>query len=347
MKTETKWQAVISNDAHYDGVFVYAIKTTGIYCKPSCKSRTPNHVNVEYYKTNEQAETAGYRACKRCLARQVNSQEIIKKACAFIVAQDGIPKLSAVAAHVGLSPNHFQKIFSDGLGISPRSFSDNHRQQVFKKLLQQGDDISGALYEAGFSSSSRVYEFAHRYIGMTPKAYQQGGKNHQIWYSLVSCALGMMLIAATEKGICSVQLGDDENALRIKLAQEFHGADLIESDKQLTKWTQVLVDYLAGQAAWPMLPYDLKATAFQRKVWDHLRTIPAGQTYNYSDVANALGQPKAARAVARACATNPVALVIPCHRIIPKSGGVGGYRWAAERKQKLLELEQSEERVLK
>ena len=339
MIADSKWQAVVSNDEHYDGVFVYAVKTTGIYCRPSCRSRTPKPQHVEYFATGEQAENAGYRACKRCFLGQEHAEQVIKRACAFIAAQKNMPKLDEVAAQVGLSPNYFQQLFSDALGISPRSYSDSHRQQMFKKLLQQGDEISGALYEAGFSSSSRVYEFANRYLGMTPKAYQQGGKNHSIWFTLVACDLGMLLIAATQRGICSVRLGDDENALRMQLAQEFYAANLLESDKRLTDWTQALVDYLSGESPWPTLPYDLKASAFQRKVWDWLRTIPAGETCHYSDIAEAIGQPKAARAVARACATNPVALVIPCHRVVPKAGGIGGFRWHAKRKQKLLELE--------
>ena len=174
---------------------------------------------------------------------------------------------------------------------------------------------------------------------MSPKAYQQGDKSHKVWFILVSCDLGTLLIAETQKGICSVRLGSDEKELRMELAREFHAVELIESDKHLTEWTQALVDYLAGKSVWPTLPYDLQATVFQRKVWDWLRTIPAGETYNYSDVAKAIGQPKAARAIGRACATNPVALVIPCHRIVPKSGGVGGFRWNSERKQKLLAME--------
>ncbi|NKB71563.1 MAG: methylated-DNA--[protein]-cysteine S-methyltransferase [Candidatus Latescibacteria bacterium] len=340
MQTEAYWNAVEQNDANYDGRFVYAVKTTGIYCKPSCRSRLPKKENVAFFNDVQEAEKAGFRACKRCLGMQPHL-ELINKACTFINRQEAIPSLEHVATHVGMSPNHFQQVFSQALGISPRSYADAGRHDKFKVLLQNGASISGALYEAGFSSTSRVYEFAHRYLGMTPKAYMQGGKAETIWFTVVDCRLDKLLIAATQKGLCSVRLSEDENKLRMELAQEFHAANLIESDTHFRQWTQALVDYLAGNAPWPTLPYDLKATAFQRKVWEWLRTIPAGKTYNYADVAKAIGEPKAARAVARACATNPVALVIPCHRIIPKAGGIGGYRWDPERKKSLLRIEKN------
>jgi AraC family transcriptional regulator of adaptative response/methylated-DNA-[protein]-cysteine methyltransferase len=339
MKENDKWQAVKNNNADYDGSFIYAVKTTGIYCRPSCNSRLPKRENVDYFSTSSDAETAGYRPCKRCFVSQADAEAIVKQACIYIAAQESIPKLEAVAAHVGLSANYFQKLFSDVLGISPRSYKDSQRQSAFKSLLQQGDDISGALHEAGFGSPSRVYEFANRYLGMTPKTYKQGGKHQQIGYTVVKTALGQLLIAATEKGLCKVSLGDDADALREELEREFHAADLVEADAHLREWTQSLIDYLAGRAPWPNLPYDLQATAFQRQVWEWLRSIPAGTTYHYDEVAKAIGKPKAARAVARACASNPVALVIPCHRILPKSGGVGGFRWKPERKKELLEIE--------
>ena len=339
MNDNEKWQAVQSNDADYDGRFIYAVKSTGVYCRPSCKSRLPKRENVEYFHDSKAAEGVGYRPCKRCFVSQSDAETIVKKACAFIAARESSPKLDDVAAHVGLSANYFQKLFSGVLGISPRSYHDEQRQTTFKSLLKQGDDISGALHEAGFSSTSRVYEFADRYLGMTPKAYQRGGKNQKIGYTIVDTILGKLLIAATEKGLCKVSLGDDANALSMELSCEFHAAELVEADGDLRAWTQSLVDYLAGRAPWPSLPYDLQATAFQRQVWEWLRSIPVGTTYHYDEVAKAIGNPKAARAVARACARNPVALVIPCHRILPKSGGVGGFRWTPERKKELLAIE--------
>ena len=340
MKFEIYWNAVKQNDENFDSRFVYAVKTTGVYCKPSCRSRLPKKSNVEFFEEIQAAEEAGFRACKRCFYTQQSHVTTVKKACAFIAEQDSIPNLKTVASHVGMSPNHFQRVFSEALGISPRSYADAGRQEKFKTLLQDGESICGALYEAGFGSTSRVYEFANRYLGMTPKAYKQGGKSETIWFTVVDCSLGRLLIAATRNGLCSVSLSDDEKNLRLELAQEFHAAKLIESDSHLQQWSQALVQFLDGNESWPLLPYDIKATAFQRKVWEWLRTISPGQTYNYSDVAKAIGKPKAVRAVARACATNPVALVIPCHRIVPKSGGVGGYRWNPERKKAILEIEQ-------
>jgi len=266
-------------------------------------------------------------------------QQKLIAACRYIEASEHIPTLSNVAEHVVLSPAHFQKIFSQALGISPRSYANAIRFDRFRRQLRQGDDISGALYDAGFGASSRVYEFADRYLGMTPKTYQGKGLGRTISYTIVDSALGDLVLAATEKGICAVRLGRGKKKLERELREEFAAAQFIRDDKHLRQWTQALIDYLAGAKPWPQLPYDVQATAFQRRVWEWLRAIPAGTTYNYAQVAAAIGQPTAARAVARACASNPVALVVPCHRIVPKSGGIGGYRWDPKRKRRLLKLE--------
>lgn len=268
-------------------------------------------------------------------------QKLIK-ACRHIEATEDLPTLSAVARHVDLSPAYFQKIFKKALGVSPRHYADAVRFNRFRKQLQKGDDITDALYEAGFGASSRLYEFANRYLGMTPKAYQKKGQGVTIRYMIADCTLGHLLLAATEKGICVVRLGDNKNTLERELKKEFTEAQLIQNDKHLSQWVQALVDYLNGHKPWPLLPYDVRATAFQRRVWEWLRTIPSGQTYHYSQAAKAIGRPTAARAIARACASNPVALVIPCHRIVPKIGGTGGYRWNPKRKKQLLKLENSE-----
>lgn len=267
----------------------------------------------------------------------------IASACDYIIQQEQIPSLKKVADHLGLNPNYFQKIFVDHLGISPRDFGDALRQNRFKSLLKTGEPISQAAYGAGFGSLSRVYEFADLYMGMTPKAYQKGGWRQIIYYHIVICPLGYLLIAATERGLCAVCFGDDKAKLYSEFAQEFPAAIRVKTAIALKQWTQILIDYLSGAAPWPNLPYDVQATIFQRKVWDYLRTIPSGETRTYGAVAEAIGQPKAARAVARACATNPVALIIPCHRIIPKSGGLGGYRWDPKRKQVILCRERGEE----
>jgi len=265
-------------------------------------------------------------------------QKLIK-ACRYIEACEELPSLRAVAGHVYLSPSYFQKIFTKSLGVSPRQYSSAVRFKRLRLELRNGNDISRALYDAGFGASSRLYEFAHRYLGMTPKMYQVKGKGSRIRYSITRSPLGLLLLAATEKGLCSVLIGASPKSLERELKKEFTAAQLVKSDPHLQRWNQALVDYLSGHKPWPRLPFDVQATAFQMRVWDWLRTIPAGKTYNYSEVAKAIGQPSAARAVARACAANPVALVIPCHRIVPKSGGVGGYRWNPRRKKKLLKLE--------
>jgi len=266
------------------------------------------------------------------------TQKLIK-ACRHIEKAEEIPTLANVAQHVLLSPTHFQKIFTKALGISPRHYADAVRFDRFRQQLKLRNNISRALYDAGFGASSRLYEFADRYLGMTPKVYQAKGSGSTISYTIADSPLGYLLLAATPKGICAVRLGNNKKQLERELKKEFAAAQFISNDKNLNQWIQALIDYLAGHKPWPLLPYDVRATAFQRRVWNWLRTIPPGTTYHYAQAAKAIGQPTAARAVARACATNPVALVIPCHRIVPKSGGVGGYRWNSNRKQKLLQLE--------
>lgn len=271
--------------------------------------------------------------------QQDKLKEKLVAACRFIEAAGEIPDLKDVAAHVQWSPAYLQKQFSFSLGVSPRHYADAIRYRRLRGHLKNGNDIGYALYEAGFGSSSRLYEFAKRYLGMTPRSYQNLGEGEQIMYTITNSPLGYLLVAATSEGICSVQFDNNKIKLIRQLNKEFGQARLEEKGKDLQQWTQALIDYLAGEKPWPLLPYDVQATAFQRRVWDHLRTIPAGQTYDYAALAKAIGQPKAARAVARACATNPVALVIPCHRITPRAGGVGGYRWSPSRKEKLLKLE--------
>jgi AraC family transcriptional regulator of adaptative response/methylated-DNA-[protein]-cysteine methyltransferase len=266
-------------------------------------------------------------------------QQKLIKACRYIEETEDLPTLSSVARHVELSPAYFQKTFKKALGISPRHYANAIRFDRFRRQLKKGNDISRALYDAGFGASSRLYEFADRYLGMTPKAYQKKGEGRLISYTIADSPLGALLLAATEKGICSVRLGDNKRTLERELKEEFSAAEFRKNDKYLQRWIQALIDYLAGHKPWPLLPYDVRATAFQRRVWEWLRAIPSGKTYNYSQAAKGIGRPSAARAVARACATNPLALVIPCHRIVPKAGGVGGYRWKPHRKLKLLKIE--------
>jgi len=339
------WQAVLDRDSQYNGISFYGVISTFIYCRFHCPSKKPLRENTRFFFSNEGAEKAGFRPCMRCRpdkAEEPCIDEIkfkMLKVCHYIESCDYIPTLEELSQQVHLSPFYLQREFKKVLGITPRNYADAHRQLRFKKALKTGDDIALATYDAGYGSSSRLYEKSSRFLGMTPKAYKQHGKGQKIYYSVVKCPLGLLLLAATKKGVCAVRIGDSQRDLVDELKNEFKNAEINETDSELSEWPQMLINYLAGSTPWPKLPYDVKATAFQRKIWGHLRTIPEGQTMHYSEIASAIGQPNAARAVARACATNPVAIVIPCHRVVPKTGGVGGYRWGPERKMKLLAME--------
>ena len=345
LSEQALWQGMLKRDSRYDGICFYGVISTFIYCRLHCPSKKPKLENVRFFFAKEGAEKAGYRPCRRCRpdkAEEPSTNEIISKiltVCRYIESCDYAPRLDELSQKANLSSFYLQRVFKKVLGISPRNYVDIHRQLRLKKALKAGDDISLATYEAGYGSSSRLYEISSRYLGMTPKAYKDNGKGQRIYYSIVKCPIGLLLLAATRKGICSVQIGDSRSTLVDELKNEFKDAEISESDSALSEWTQMLIDYLSGSSPWPKLPYDVKATAFQRKVWDYLRTIPEGQTISYSEIAATIGLPKATRAVARACATNPVALVIPCHRVVPKTKGMGGYRWGAERKRKLLVME--------
>ncbi len=262
-------------------------------------------------------------------------------ACQYIDScTDYLPSLGEIAERVAASPTHLQKTFKQTLGISPREYADSLRRKRLKNALANGDDILDALYNAGYGSTSRLYEKTNQHMGMTPKEYQRKGEGKSIYYAIVKCPLGYLLLAATDKGLCSIRISDKKAPLKSLLAQEFAKATLVQGEDHLQEWIQLLVNYLSGHIPWPKLPFDVKATAFQHKVWSYLQTIPSGKTQYYSDVAEAIGMPKAARAVARACASNPLALIVPCHRVLPKSGGIGGYRWGVKRKEQLLALEQ-------
>jgi AraC family transcriptional regulator of adaptative response/methylated-DNA-[protein]-cysteine methyltransferase len=339
------WQAVLKRDRRYNGICFYGVMSTFIYCRFHCPSKKPLLENARFFFSQKGAEKAGFRPCKRCRPEEAEEPRInetaskVLKICHYIESCDYIPALDELSQQVNFSPFHLQRVFKKVLGITPRNYADAHRQLRFKKALKTGDDIALATYDAGYGSSSRLYEKSSRFLGMTPKAYKQHGEGQKVYYTVVKCPLGLLLLAATEKGICAVRIGDSQIELVDELKNEFKNADINETKSELSEWPQMLIDYLAGSTPWPKLPFDVKATAFQRKVWDHLRTIPEGQTMHYSEIASAIGQPKATRAVANACATNPVAIVIPCHRVVPKTGGVGGYRWGPERKKKLLAME--------
>jgi AraC family transcriptional regulator of adaptative response/methylated-DNA-[protein]-cysteine methyltransferase len=338
------WQAVMARDAARDGDFVFAVRTTRIYCRPSCPSRRPLRRNVAFYASPAEAQAHGYRACRRCkpdqAARPDAGAALVRKACAFIDRRsDGPPTLEEIAAHVGLSPFHVQRTFKRVLGLSPRAYADARRLGRLKQKLKRGDDVTGALYESGYGSSSRLYESAAAKLGMTPATYRRGGQGMEIGYTIVPSALGKLLVAATARGVAYVALDDRSGPLEARLREEFPAASIRRDDKNLTRYVRPLTGYLDGHAVDIDLPVDVRATAFQRRVWDALRAIPVGETRTYKEIARKLGDPKAARAVGSACGRNPVSLIVPCHRAIREDGGLGGYAWGLPRKEKLLAAE--------
>lgn len=339
------WKAVLKRDLRYDGICFYGVISTFIYCRFHCPSKKPLHQNIAFFFSKEGAEKAGFRPCKRCRPDKAeglgidDSMSKVLTVCRFIEACDYIPTLEELSRNVHISPFHLQRVFKKALGITPRNYADAHRQLRFKKALRAGDEIALATYDAGYGSSSRLYEKSSHFLGMTPKAYKELGKGEKVHYSVIKCPLGFLILAATQRGICAVRIGDSRKALVDGLKSEFKNADISEANSVLSEWSQKLIKYLAGTTPWPKLPYDIKTTAFQRKVLQHIRTIPEGQTMHYSEIAAAIGEPNAARAVARACAANPIAIVIPCHRVVPKKGDVGGYHWGPGRKRMLLATE--------
>ena len=344
MNDETRWQAVQTRAARFDGTFVYGVRSTGIYCKPSCASRRPRREQVRFFATYEAAETAGFRACKRCqpqTAAQPDPQrEMVKHACRLI-EQHPESKLSLtdLSAELRVSPSHLQRTFKRVTGVTPHQYALAHRINQFKSRVREGEGVADATYNVGYGSSSRLYEQAAAELGMTPAVYRRGGAGMRITYTIADCALGRLLVAATGRGLCAVRLGDTDDELEAALFAEFRAAEILKDTAALDHWVTAIVCHLDGEQAALDLPLDVQATAFQRRVWDELRRIPYGSVRSYSEIARAIGDVKAVRAVARACATNPVALVTPCHRVIREGGELGGYRWGLERKQKLLAQE--------
>jgi AraC family transcriptional regulator of adaptative response/methylated-DNA-[protein]-cysteine methyltransferase len=341
---ESKWQAVLARDARLDGQFVFAVSSTGIYCRPSCPSRRPRRDRVSFFQFPEGAEQAGFRACRRCHPGQARVGEpqiqMAQEVCRLIEANEGEPiTLAALSEQIGVSSFHLQRTFKSVMGITPKDYAETYRVNRFKQGIRKGDRVTNAMYDAGFGSSSRLYESASSQLGMTPATYGKGGRGAVINYAIAPTPLGRLLVAATAKGVCSVMLGDSDATLEADLLKEFPAAEIRNDAKPLHASVSAIVEHLKNKSPNIDLPLDIQATAFQRQVWDQLRAIPYGETHSYSEVAKAIGQQKAVRAVARACATNPVALVIPCHRVIREDKSLGGYRWGLERKKKLLASE--------
>lgn len=335
--------ALIERDARADGRVFYTITSTGIYCRPVCPARKPLRKNVRFFLSTEAAERAGFRACKRCHPTSIvrdPAMDLIERACADIEAHlDGDCSLAGISARIGGSPHHLQRTFKALLGVSPKAYVDARRIELFKGVVRRGENVTTAIYEAGFGASSRLYGRSNAELGMTPGAYRDGGRGVAVSFAIAESALGWVIVAATELGVCAVRLGDDPAALQRAIAEEFHAAELGPDDPRLEQHLQTVIAFLAGDLPHLDLPVDVRATAFQRRVWDALRVIPRGETRTYHQVAVAIGNPAATRAVASACAANPVALVVPCHRVVRSDGGLGGYRWGLERKSALLRLE--------
>lgn len=337
------WQAILTRDARYNNLLYYGVRSTGIYCRPTCPARRPRREQVVFFENCDSAEAAGFRPCRRCLPRQQNDPalELVTRARTLIEQAEDELTLHELGEQLGTSPFHLQRTFKAILGVSPREYAAAMQAREFKTQVRSGQDVTRALYEAGYGSNSRLYETANGYLGMTPGAYRKGGKGMKIRYTVIDCKLGRLMLAASERGICAVTMGDSDGALISELAKEFPEAKLIRSDLDLVDWATALREHLAGTRPDLDLPLDVLGTAFQQRVWAELRRIPYGQTRTYTQIAEAIGQPSAARAVARACATNPAALVTPCHRVIRGDGTLGGYRWGMPRKQTLLEQEKA------
>jgi AraC family transcriptional regulator of adaptative response/methylated-DNA-[protein]-cysteine methyltransferase len=342
--TERRWQAVVERDSSLDGTFVFGVSSTGVFCRPSCPARRPRRENVRFFEHATAAEQAGYRACLRCRPKAVDGNPqsaLVRAICRYIEQhiEDRLT-LSGLAKEFRRSPFHLQRTFKSVLGVSPKAYIDACRLRQVKQNLQAGHDVTTSLYAAGYGSSSRLYERTAKQLGMTPEKYRRGAVAAVVRFTTAASPLGRMLIAATDKGICSIQFADTDGELQQGLMREFPFAVRRRDDAALAEWKTSLGRLIDGQEAHPSLPLDIRATAFQRRVWECLQKIPRGETRSYSAVAKKIGMPKATRAVARACATNPVAVAIPCHRVVREDGELGGYRWGLERKEQLLAMEQ-------
>lgn len=337
-----RWQAVAARDPAFDGRFVFAVRTTGIFCRPSCSARQPRRENVEFFDGIEQARSAGYRACKKCRPDDggMCERDLLRRACAMIDHAEETPRLSLIARALKLTPSQLTRLFQAGLGMSPRDYAAQRKLQRLRSSLKRGNGVADATYDAGFGSSSRVYERASASLGMTPATYRKGGEGAVISYAIASSPYGRLLVASTQRGICAVYLGDNDAFLEKELGNDFPAAAIARDDAALKARVASVLQRLDGRKPTQInakdLPLDLRATTFQWRVWQALTEIPAGQTRSYGEIAARIGKPKAARAVGRACATNPVSIIVPCHRAVGSGGALTGYRWGVARKKKLL-----------
>jgi AraC family transcriptional regulator of adaptative response/methylated-DNA-[protein]-cysteine methyltransferase len=341
--SDPRWAAVLARDAGADGRFVYAVRTTGIYCRPSCGSRRPRPENVEFHATAAAAEQAGFRACRRCHpatpGRRERTAGLVATLCRVIEQADAPPPLADLAQRAGLSPFHLHRLFKSVTGVTPRQYAEAHRARRVQAGLRGAARVTDAIYDAGYNSSGRFYGEAAARLGMTPTRYRAGGAGTEIRFAIGECSLGSILVAASDRGVCAILLGDDPEALARDLQDRFPRAQLVGGDADFEQLVARVVGMIEAPARGHDLPLDVRGTAFQQRVWQALREVPAGQTLSYSDVARRIGAPRSVRAVARAVASNPLAVAIPCHRVVRLDGDLAGYRWGVERKRALLARE--------
>ena len=337
-----RWQAVIERDRRADGVFYYSVRTTGVYCRPSCAARLARRENVAFHASCDAAERAGFRACKRCRPNEpvgTPHAAAIAEACRLIATAEEMPSLDALASTAGLSRFHFHRVFKSVTGVTPRAYATAHRADRVRAELPKSRSVMQAIYDAGFNSSGRFYEASGAMLGMTPGSFRAGGSGVAIRFAVGQCSLGAILVAATTRGVCAILLGDDADGLVRELQDRFPKAQLSGGDHGFEQWVAKAVGFVEAPALGLDLPLDLRGTAFQQRVWQALRAIPAGSTATYSEIAQRIGLPRAVRAVAHACASNPIAVAIPCHRVVRIDGSLAGYRWGIERKRALLARE--------
>jgi AraC family transcriptional regulator of adaptative response/methylated-DNA-[protein]-cysteine methyltransferase len=340
---EDRWDAVVRRDGSADGAFYYSVRTTGVYCRPSCASRRALRENVGFHLTCADAERAGFRPCKRCRPNEAGLAEqhaaAVAKACRLIESADDPPDLDALAAAAGMSRFHFHRVFRAVTGVTPKGYADARRLQRVREELSRSRTVTEAIYGAGFNSSGRFYEKSAEILGMTPTDFRAGGHHAAIRFASGVCSLGTVLVAATEKGVCAILLGDDAATLLRDLVERFPLARLISGDRDFERTVAQVVSFVEAPRMGLDLPLDVRGTAFQQRVWQALRAIPPGSRASYREIAERIGAPKAVRAVAQACAANALAVAIPCHRVVRHDGGLSGYRWGVERKRALLERE--------
>lgn len=342
---DERWAAVLGRDRHADGVFYFAVRTTGVYCRPTCAARTPRRQNVRFYTAPDEAERAGFRPCKRCRpnepARADRHAAAVAKACRLIESAEETPSLSELAAAAGLSRYHFHRVFKAKTGVTPKAYAAAHRSRRVREELVSAGSVTEAIYDAGYNSSGRFYETSQAVLGMRPKDFRSGGRGESIRFAVGQCSLGAILVASTGKGVCSILLGDDPGTLVRDLQDLFPNAQLTGGEPAFEQIVAKAVGLIEAPTLGLDLPLDIRGTAFQRRVWHALRKIPAGATASYAQIAKRVGAPKAVRAVAQACASNHIAVAIPCHRVVRTDGALSGYRWGVERKRALLGREAS------